>query len=166
MISFWQLSTWHIHRSLIEISKSKCKICQQNFIPHQPAFPDTHLQVFSISVSDTTSTQLFKLETMKPLLVLPFPWPRHSIHHWGHLPNTSPVLPLCFIALVWVTITSHLNMAVGSQMVSLSAFFFPPTHSLVLYTIICFSPASTLTSISYFPVLALSKSQTSYYLYP
>lgn len=143
MISPWQLSTWHVHGSLIEILKSKCKICQQKFISHPSALPDTHLHIFSISVNDTTSAKLFKLETGKSPLVLPFltrifylsskPSPKY-------ISNSSTLLH-CF------SLGHHHPHLDNNGFPSglLSTFLFPSTHSSILYMVVFFFTASMPT---------------------
>lgn len=74
--------------------------------------------------------------------------------------SNSSLPHICFIPLVQITITSHLDTKIGSQLVSLSIFLFPPAHSPILHTKVCFFLASTPPSTSYFPVLVLRKSQT------
>lgn len=75
-------------------------------------------------------------------------------------PNMSQILSLCSIALLRVTITSHLDTTIGFQVVFLACSLSLPIHSPILYTIVFFSFVFTPPPTSYLPVLALRKSET------
>lgn len=63
------IHSWISHRNF----KVKCKNCQRKFIPHHLPFVTPTLKFSLISVSDTASTHLLKVEMRSHLWLFPFP---------------------------------------------------------------------------------------------
>ena len=157
----WQLSTWYIHGSLTEISKSKGKKCQQTFFPHQPALPDTHLRFPQLGKSVFKCLLLFScLLCIRPEdmcnLINPVKILITEFYSVIHTRNWEATFSSSGQSLKYISNSSTLLHCLGHnhhylspghnsrlQIVSLSISLSPPTHSLCQRHRSLFPPVST-----------------------